>query len=460
LALKTGHTGGSRQNIETRTRTLVVGPYFSTRTRPKATQAGSFQAACVRTHKARFFEALGLAQAIGVEVVAEKIVPLTQIRPATFLGKGNVSELAALVSAEDIDLVVMDCALSPVQQRNLEKAFEAKVIDRTGLILEIFGRRARTREGALQVELAHLAYQKSRLVRSWTHLERQRGGFGFLGGPGETQIEADRRQIEERMTRIERELEGVKRTRGLHRKTRRAVPYPVVALVGYTNAGKSTLFNKLTEAGVVAEDMLFATLDPTLRRIALPHGGQVILSDTVGFISGLPTMLIKAFRATLEEVLEADLILHVRDIAHEDAEAQRDDVEAVLTGLGIDQANDHRLMEIWNKCDLLDEARLAAARTGTRQPSQDKPVIVSALTGQGLEDLRAAIEARLANGRIVFDVTLDPANGAGLNWLYENTEIMGKKTGADGAVHVKVRVPPDRAEPLRRRFSGAVSKHA
>jgi len=459
LALKVGHNGGSRQIIETRTRTLVAGPYFNAGARRKTSPGGSLQAARGRTHEARLCEALGLAQAIGLEVVAEQIVPLTQIRPATFLGKGNVFEIAALVSAENIDLVVMDCALSPVQQRNLEKAFAAKVIDRTGLILEIFGRRARTREGALQVELAHLAYQKSRLVRSWTHLERQRGGFGFLGGPGETQIEADRRQIEERMTRIERELDGVKRTRGLHRKTRRAVPYPIVALVGYTNAGKSTLFNRLTEAGVVAEDMLFATLDPTLRRVARPHGGQVILSDTVGFISGLPTMLIKAFRATLEEVLEADLILHVRDIAHEDAEAQRGDVEAILTGLGIVPANDHRLMEVWNKCDLLDEASIAAAaRTGTRQSSHGKPVIVSALTGQGLENLSAAIEARLANGRIIFDVTLDPANGAGLNWLYENTEIMSKNIGADGAVHVTVRVPPDRAEPLRRRFSGAVSK--
>ncbi|MGA3340292.1 MAG: GTPase HflX, partial [Methylocella sp.] len=381
-------------------------------------------------------------------------------RPATFLGKGNVSELAALVSAKDIDLVFMDCVLSPVQQRNLEKTFAAKVIDRTGLILEIFGRRARTREGALQVELAHLAYQKSRLVRSWTHLERQRGGFGFLGGPGETQIEADRRLIEERMTRIEHDLEGVKRTRGLHRKSRRAVPYPVVALVGYTNAGKSTLFNRLTEASVVAEDMLFATLDPTLRRVALPHGGQVILSDTVGFISDLPTMLIKAFRATLEEVLEADLILHVRDIAHEDAEAQRGDVEAILTGLGIDPANDRRLMEVWNKCDLLDDASLTAARTGTQLSSYDKPVIVSALTGQGLEDLRAAIEARLANGRILFDVTLDPANGAGLNWLHENAEVMRKNTESDGIVHVRVRVPPERAEPLRRKFRASATRCA
>jgi len=460
LALKAGPNGGSRHSVEARTRALVVGPYLDHRARQKATSGGAIQAARGRTNEARLFEASGLAHAIDLEVVAERMLPITQIRPATFLGKGNVSELAALVSAEDIDLVFMDCVLSPVQQRNLEKTFAAKVIDRTGLILEIFGRRARTREGALQVELAHLAYQKSRLVRSWTHLERQRGGFGFLGGPGETQIEADRRLIEERMTRIEHDLEGVKRTRGLHRKSRRAVPYPVVALVGYTNAGKSTLFNRLTEASVVAEDMLFATLDPTLRRVALPHGGQVILSDTVGFISDLPTMLIKAFRATLEEVLEADLILHVRDIAHEDAEAQRGDVEAILTGLGIDPANDRRLMEVWNKCDLLDDASLTAARTGTQLSSYDKPIIVSALTGQGLEDLRAAIEARLANGRILFDVTLDPANGAGLNWLHENAEVMRKNTESDGIVHVRVRVPPERAEPLRRKFRASATRCA
>ena len=439
---------------------MVVGPYFDPRSRHQTNSGASFQGACGRTPEARLFEAVGLAHAIGLEIVATRMIPLTQIRPATFLGKGKVSELAALVNAEEIDLIVMDCGLSPVQQRNLEKTFAAKVIDRTGLILEIFGRRARTREGSLQVELAHLAYQKSRLVRSWTHLERQRGGFGFLGGPGETQIEADRRLIEERMTRIERDLEGVKRTRGLHRKSRRAVPYPVVALVGYTNAGKSTLFNRLTEASVVAADMLFATLDPTLRRVMLPHGGEVILSDTVGFISDLPTMLIKAFRATLEEVLEADLILHVRDIAHEDAEAQRGDVEAILADLGIDSANDRRLMEVWNKCDLLDEASLAAARSGTQLSSRDKPVIVSALTGQGLEDLRAAIEARLANGRIIFDVTLDPANGAGLNWLHENAEVMRKNTEEDGIVHVRVRVSPDRAEPLRRKFLAAAIRSA
>ena len=454
MALKAGPEtkGGAGQAIEARPRTLVVGPYLDAGPRRKAELVTSAKATRGRSQGARLSEALGLAQAVGVEIVSGQIAPLSQIRPASYLGKGKVAELAALVGAEAIDLVVMDCALSPVQQRNLERALAAKVIDRTGLILEIFGRRARTREGALQVELAHLGYQKSRLVRSWTHLERQRGGFGFLGGPGETQIEADRRLIEERMSRIERDLEGVKRTRGLHRQSRRAVPYPIVALVGYTNAGKSSLFNRLTEAGVAADDMLFATLDPILRGVALPHGGRIILSDTVGFISDLPTMLIKAFRATLEEVLEADAILHVRDIAHEDAEAQHADVEAILASLGIDPVNDRRLMEVWNKCDLLGEAALAARR-GAQRSSQGNGVMVSALTGQGLDDLRAAIETRLASGRIVFDIALDPVNGAGLHWLYENTEVMRKSTAVDGAVHVRVRVVPEHAEPLRRKFS-------
>lgn len=453
--------GSPPPNTERRARALVIGPYFKMSGRRRTGKpCAPLEPLGKRTNEARLCEAVGLAHAIGLQIIVERIVLLTQIRPPTFIGKGHVREFADLISEEDIDLVILDCALSPVQQRNLEKALAAKVIDRTGLILEIFGQRARTREGALQVELAHLAYQKSRLVRSWTHLERQRGGFGFLGGPGETQIEADRRLIEERMTRIKRDLDGVKRTRGLHRQSRRAVPYPVVALVGYTNAGKSTLFNKLTKAGVVAEDMLFATLDPTLRRIALPHGGEVILSDTVGFISDLPTMLIKAFRATLEEVLEADLILHVRDIATEDAEAQRTDVEAILAGLGIDSASDRRVMDVWNKCDLLDDARLSVARTGSSRKQGDRPIIVSALTGQGLEDLRAAIETKLADGRIMFDVTLDPANGAGLNWLHENTEVMQKDMEADGIVHLRVRVPPERAEPLRQKFRAAAIRSA
>ncbi len=435
----------------------MVGPYPNGAMHRKAEMAAlSAAREKGRSREARLSEALGLAEAIGLEVVASQIVPLGQIRPATFIGKGKVDELGALISLEDIALVVMDCVLTPVQQRNFEKALAAKVIDRTGLILEIFGRRARTREGALQVELAHLAYQKSRLVRSWTHLERQRGGFGFLGGPGETQIEADRRLIEERMMRIEQELEHVKRMRGLHRKGRRAVPYPVVAMVGYTNAGKSTLFNAMTKAGVAAEDKLFMTLDPTARAIKLPHGSQIILSDTVGFISDLPTLLIKAFRATLEEVLEADLILHVRDIAHVDSEAQRADVEAVLESLGIDTATDSRLMEVWNKCDLLGESEISV-RNGGRRVAQGKPILISALTGQGISGLRAAIETRLAEDRAIFDISLNPADGAKLNWLHENTEILRKAVAEDGTLHVRIRVGPQWEERVRRRFFPAAA---
>src|SRR5437660_5645454 len=311
--------------------------------------------AALRSPAAKLDEAVGLARAIDLEVVDTGIVPVGDIRPATFVGKGKVEEIAGLVKAADAGIVVMDGALSPVQQRNLEKAWSAKVLDRTGLILEIFGRRAHTREGSLQVEHAHLTYQKSRLVRSWTHLERQRGGFGFLGGPGESQLETDRRLIEERNGRIEDDLEKVKRTRELHRHSRRRVPYPIVALVGYTNAGKSTLFNRLTRAGVLSADMLFATLDPTMRAVDLPHGAKIILSDTVGFISDLPTMLVAAFRATLEEVIEADVILHVRDVSHEDTEAQSHDVAEVLRRLDVDPGDEQRLIEVWNKVDRLDE---------------------------------------------------------------------------------------------------------
>ncbi len=379
------------------------------------------------------------------------MLPITQIRPATFLGKGNVSELAALVSAEDIDLVFMDCVLSPVQQRNLEKAWGTRVIDRTGLILEIFGRRARTREGALQVELAHLTYQKSRLVRSWTHLERQRGGFGFLGGPGETQLEADRRVIEDRIKRIEAELDGVKRTRALHRESRKRVPYPIVALVGYTNAGKSTLFNRMTQASVLSADMLFATLDPTLRAVALPHGNRVILSDTVGFISDLPTMLVAAFRATLEEVIEADVILHVRDVAHEDTAAQSHDVEKVLGELGI-ETSDARLIEVWNKIDRLDADARARLNALAERQSERHPVPVSALSGEGIERLVAAIEARLAETRQTLELALSPSDGAGLSWLYRHSEVLEKHMRDDGQLAVTVRADPMNADMVRHRY--------
>ena len=345
-----------------RLRAVVLLPVLDQK-RGKGARRAASRAESERSPQARLEEAAGLAAAIDLDIAASGVVPVPSPRPATLFGSGKVEELEGLVRAEDASLVIVDHPLTPVQQRNLERAWDAKVLDRTGLILEIFGRRARTREGRLQVELAHLVYQKSRLVRSWTHLERQRGGFGFLGGPGETQIEADRRIIGDRIDVIRKELEQVRRTRGLHRKSRQRVPYPSVALVGYTNAGKSTLFNALTGAKVFAEDTLFATLDPTIRAVSLPGGSKAVLSDTVGFISDLPTTLIAAFRATLEEVLEAELILHVRDIADQTSSSQRADVNAVLSELGIDaEGEPGRLLEVWNKADLLDEVALRRAQ--------------------------------------------------------------------------------------------------
>ena len=433
---------------------MVVGPYLRTRPgRGPAAQGGE-----ARGPTARLDEAVGLARAIELDVVEAGIAPLVSVRPATYLGKGKVDEIAGLTKSLDIELVVMDCALSPVQQRNLEKAWGAKVLDRTGLILEIFGRRAATREGALQVEHAHLTYQKSRLVRSWTHLERQRGGFGFLGGPGETQLEADRRMIEERLAKIERELEGVKRTRKLHRDSRKRVPYPIAALVGYTNAGKSTLFNRVTRAEVLEADMLFATLDPTLRAIRLPHGAKAILSDTVGFISDLPTMLVAAFRATLEEVIEADVILHVRDATHADTAAQAHDVEEVLRALDIDPNDRSRLVEVWNKIDRLDaDARAQLENVAARRPADERPVLVSALTGEGLDRLLAVIEAHIAARRIVFDLVLDPADGAAVSWLHRHAEVMGKTLRDDGRLAMTVRVDPANAERIRGKFAARAS---
>ncbi|PSC06409.1 GTPase HflX [Alsobacter soli] len=444
------------KEIASGTRTLVVGPYPSARQQARVAASEDGGAPNLRVSQARLEEAVGLAAAIDLDVVHSTVVTIASPRPATYLGKGKVEELAGLVKAEEITLVMMDCALSPVQQRNLEKAWGCKVIDRTGLILEIFGRRARTREGGLQVELAHLAYQKSRLVRSWTHLERQRGGFGFLGGPGETQIEADRRIITDRMVRIEKELENVKRTRALHRESRRKVPYPVVALVGYTNAGKSTLFNRLTTADVMAENMLFATLDPTARVVKLPHGAPVILSDTVGFISDLPTMLVAAFRATLEDVIAADVILHVRDVSHGDTEAQSADVIGILRELGINPDDHQRIIEVWNKADLLpadERARLLGVVA--HRASEGRPVLVSALTGDGMDQLKTTIEGRLAQDRPVFRVSVDPADGAGLHWLYQETEVLDRREDSDGALLIASRIAPEKEPRLLRRFPGA-----
>jgi len=406
----------------------------------------------LRDFEARLDEAKGLAGAIDLVVADALIAPIAQIRPATYLGKGKVEEITGLVAGDDIELVVMDCALSPIQQRNLEKAWNTKVLDRTGLILEIFGRRAKTKEGALQVELAHLNYQRSRLVRSWTHLERQRGGFGFMGGPGETQIEADRRQIGERIIRLENELKKVQATRRLHREGRKRVPYRVVALVGYTNAGKSTLFNRLTRSEVQAADMLFATLDPTLRALHLPHGGKAMLSDTVGFISNLPTQLVAAFRATLEEVLEADVILHVRDISHEDADAQQRDVDAVLRQLGIDPEAGDRILEVWNKIDLLSpEERANLRKIAARRPPEHPCFLVSAATGEGIDALLIAIEDRLASSRTTLALSIDASDGAGISWLHRNAEVLDKKLH-DGRFDMTVRVDETKRDIVVNRF--------
>ena len=432
------------EELKRREKAVVIVPVIASNVKKTAQSPNS---AASRTNEARLEEAIGLAEAINLEIVHADLVFLKKPKPSTLMGSGKVEELAGIIASREAGLVIIDHPLTPVQQQKLEEAFQTKVLDRTGLILEIFGARAQTKEGRLQVELAHLNYQKGRLVRTWTHLERQRGGLSFIGGPGETQIESDRRQLQERIGRLENELAKVRKTRQLHRTRRQKVPHPVVALVGYTNAGKSTLFNKITKANVMAEDQLFATLDPTLRKINLPEGTRAIFSDTVGFISDLPTHLIAAFRATLEEVVEADLILHVRDIAQADSAAQAKDVDDILTQLGIETGGSDKIIEVWNKIDLIKHEPDDAADDDQVKPSDllpdpnsPMPIKVSALTGEGLSLLLSEIELRLSSGSQVVDLKIDAAKMNVLPWIYQNTHVIDRIDNDAGLVELKVRV--------------------
>lgn len=442
----TDHSGWSQD--QDRTPCLVVHPHLKQ------------DRHALRSPQARLEECVGLALAINVDVVHSEVVNIARPKPATLFGQGVVEAIATTIGRvdktkdewddSDIGLAIVDAALTPIQQRNLEKAWNCKVIDRTGLILEIFGARARTSEGSLQVELAALTYQRSRLVRSWTHLERQRGGLGFIGGPGESQIEIDRRLIDERIVKLKKDLEDVKRTRELHRKSRRATPYPIVALVGYTNAGKSTLFNRLTQAKVFAEDLLFATLDPTMRSLKLPLGREIILSDTVGFISDLPHELVAAFHATLEEVHEADVILHVRDAAHPDSDAQRADVLSVMKTLGVEEKLETNLIEVFNKTDLMDEESRQTLEPRLTK-SEGRLCAVSALTGEGCDNLLLRVNEMLNADFETIALTIDYKEGALTSWLYEHSDILSREDHEDHMV-LQTRISPLNLSRFKQRF--------
>lgn len=453
-----GGGGNDGEGLRLGVRALVLVPVL-TRLQDRRESDGGARRKLTRSPEARLEEACGLVRAIDQDIVHAEVVTVAQPRPATLFGTGRIEGFAEIVRETGAELVVVDHPLTPVQQRNLERELAAKVLDRTGLILEIFGRRARTKEGVLQVELAHLEYQRGRLVRSWTHLERQRGGAGFLGGPGETQIEADRRILQDKITKLKRELETVRRTRDLHRAKRKKVPYPVVAIVGYTNAGKSTLFNRLTGASVMAEDMLFATLDPTLRRVKLPHGATIILSDTVGFISDLPTHLVAAFRATLEEVVEADLVIHLRDISDPDTAAQAEDVEGILASLGVDPEDRSKVLEVWNKIDnLAGNDRLRIAEDAAQLPDGNRPIAVSAITGEGVDTLMAAIETRISGTLRPLSVTLKPDQMALVDWIYRHASVLRRTDHDDGGVSLELQAPEAAAGEILERVYGKRSR--